>query len=167
MFGARRACCKRGVAATCEADRAFGFSGEAAMAGPGSQRCQPIQCVAAGSNPRTTISPPETPYIAVKFRRCLDLMLSPLDLFAERPGAENVRQLTMTFPERRTDPKIVLNTRRKHFQNCDFPHSAAPVVGRQAAASRYTVGALPPRHSHGGDFLCAASAARPNFCRDP
>ena len=156
MFSARRACRKRGVAATCEATAPLAFPAKPRWLG-----------LAAGSNPRTTISPPETPYIAVKFRRCLDLMLSPLDLFAERPGAENVRQLTMTFPERRTDPKIVLNTRRKHFQNCDFPHSAAPVVGRQAAASKYTVGALPPRHSHGGDFLCAASAARPNFCRDP
>ncbi len=102
MFGARRACRKRGVAATCEATAPWAF-----------------------------------------------------------------RQLTMTFPERRADPKIVINTRRKHFQNRGFPHSAALVVGRQAAASKYTAGALPPHHSHGGGFLGAASAARPNFCRDP
>ncbi len=37
----------------------------------------------------------------------------------------------MTFPERRADPKVVINKRKKHFQNCGFPHSAALVIGRQ------------------------------------
>ncbi len=67
MFGAQRACRKRGVAATCEARSRL--ADEAAKAGPGSQLYQPMQMRAAGSNPRTMVSPPETPYIPVKFRR--------------------------------------------------------------------------------------------------
>ncbi|SRR6266849_3603707 len=54
----RRADRKRGVAATCEATAPLAFPAKPRWLG-----------LAAGSNPRTTISPPEMPYIPVKFRR--------------------------------------------------------------------------------------------------